>query len=158
MSDLNDVPGNSHKEWSLESANWRDFSQLNHLEKACFKPEDRWPFWDLLGVLTLPGLVRLKAVSGEHMVGFISGERESAYQRGWVTTLGVLPNFRRFGIAKALLTACELELSMPIIRLCVRESNHPAIELYQATGYVLVDHWKKYYAKGESALVFEKRR
>lgn len=142
--------------WSILKAGWRDFPQLNDLEKACFIPVDRWPFWDTLGVLTLPGLVRLKAVSMDHMVGFVGGERNQARHHGWVTTLGVLPDFRRRGIARALLSACEEELSMPVVRLCVRESNQAAIQLYESAGYLLVGHWKKYYAHGETALVFEK--
>jgi len=146
----------SQQNWSILMAGWRDFPQLNALEKACFIPEDRWPFWDTLGVLTLPGLVRLKAVAGDCMVGFVGGERNHARHQGWVTTLGVLPDFRRRGIARALLSVCEVELAMPVIRLCVRESNEAAIRLYQSAGYQLESHWKKYYAHGETALVFEK--
>lgn len=146
----------TQKDWSILKAGWRDYPQLNDLEKACFIPEDRWPFWDTLGVLTLPGLVRLKAVFANRMVGFVGGERDHDLRRGWITTLGVLPGFRRYGIARALLSACETELSMPVVRLCVRESNLPAIRLYESAGYLLVGHWKKYYARGETALVFEK--
>lgn len=76
----------TQKDWSILKAGWRNYPQLNDLEKACFISEDRWPFWDTLGVLTLPGLVRLKAVSGDRMVGFVGGERNHALHRGWVTT------------------------------------------------------------------------
>lgn len=147
----------TQKNWSILKAGWRDYLQLNDLEKACFVPEDRWPFWDTLGVLTMPGMVRLKAVFGDRMVGFVGGERNHVRRHGWVTTLGVLPDFRRRGIARGLLSACEVELSMPVVRLCVRESNKAAIRLYESAGYFLVGHWKRYYARGETALVFEKR-
>jgi ribosomal-protein-alanine N-acetyltransferase len=145
-------------DWSLQTANWRDFPQLNQLERACFPSEDLWPFWDLIGALTLPGLVRLKAVAGAQMVGFIGGERDISRQFGWVTTLGVLPAYRRRGIALALLEECEHNLDMPAIRLSVRASNQPAICLYEGQGYVIVNRWKKYYVGGEDALVLEKRR
>jgi len=56
-----------------------------------------------------------------------------------------------------LLTQCEVELGMPVVRLSVRASNAPAISLYQSAGYALVDQWKKYYVGGETALIFEKK-
>ena len=76
---------------------------------------------------------------------------------GWVTTLAVSPDYRRRGIALALLRKCERELAMPAMRLSVRASNESAICLYEAHGYQVVDRWKKYYAGGEDALVLEKQ-
>ena len=145
-------------EWSIQIANWRDFSQLNQLERACFRTEDLWPFWDLIGALTLPGLVRLKAVVDTQMVGFIGGECDFSRKFGWITTLGVLPAYRRQGIALALLERCEKTLDLPAIRLSVRASNQPAISLYEGRGYVIINRWKNYYVGGEDALVLEKRR
>jgi ribosomal protein S18 acetylase RimI-like enzyme len=144
--------------WSIQTANWRDFSQLNQLERACFPSQDWWPFWDLIAALTLPGLVRLKAVVDGGMVGFIGGERDVNRRLGWVTTLGVLPSYRRQGIALALLAQCEDDLDMPAIRLSVRASNQAAIKLYKQCGYTVVRLWEKYYVGGEDALVLEKRR
>ncbi len=142
----------------VENATWHDFSSLNQLEKRCFRPEDVWPFWDLIGILTLPGLVRLKAVWEEKMVGFIGGEREPSQNLGWVTTLAVLPAYRRRGIARALLSAGEEALGMSRIRLSVRASNHAAVQLYKRMGYQIVDRWQGYYAGGEDALVLQKNR
>lgn len=144
--------------WMIQTADWRDYPQLQHLEKTCFRSEDMWPFWDLLGVLTFPGLIRLKASMDGQMVGFIGGEREAGRKIGWVTTLAVLPKYRRRGIAVDLLERCETLLAMPSIRLSVRASNQGAIGLYRSCGYAMVDIWKKYYAGNEDALVFEKRR
>jgi ribosomal protein S18 acetylase RimI-like enzyme len=144
--------------WSIQTANWRDFPQLNQLERACFRQEDLWPFWDLVGALTLPGMVRLKAVVVDQMVGFIGGERQLNRKLGWVTTLGVLPSFRRQGIALALLSRCEQDLNMPVVRLSVRASNQAAIALYEGQGYAVINRWKGYYAGGEDALVLEKQR
>lgn len=144
--------------WSIQTATWRDFSQLNQLERACFPSQDWWPFWDLIAALTLPGLVRLKAVVDGGMVGFIGGERDINRKMGWVTTLGVLPPYRRQGIALALLAQCERDLAMPAIRLSVRASNQSAIDLYKQCGYGVVRLWEKYYVGGEDALVLEKRR
>jgi len=151
-------PDHSNADWSIQPAGWRDFTQLNQLEKLCFNHEDAWPFWDLIGTLTFPGYVRLKIEVDERMVGFISGEQQPDKRCGWVTSLAVHPAYRRRGMAQALLQACEAALAQPTIRLSVRASNQVAISLYVSAGYKLVDQWRKYYAGGESALVFEKRR
>ena len=144
-------------DWSIQTATWRDFSQLNQLERACFSSQDLWPFWDLVAALTLPGLVRLKVMVDDQMVGFIGGERDTSRKVGWVTTLGVLPAYRRRGIAKTLLISCEECLGMPVVRLSVRASNQTAIRLYEKHGYAVVNRWERYYAGGEDALVLEKR-
>ena len=138
-------------------ANWQDLNDLRRLEEICFT-EDAWPLWDLIAVLTLPKIVRLKAVVHGKMVGFIAGDPQPRERLGWISTLGVLPEFRRKGIAELLLANCETELDLPRIRLSVRQSNEPAIRLYKKTGYQMVDAWRKYYNDGEDALVLEKRR
>jgi ribosomal protein S18 acetylase RimI-like enzyme len=158
LSDCQEKSEYSNLPWSITAADWRDYTQLNQLEHSCFRQEDLWPFWDLIGVLTLPGMVRLKAVLEGKLVGFIGGEREAGKRLGWVTTLAVMPAYRRRGIALALLERCEDALAMPRIRLSVRATNGAAIRLYQSYGYTQVDRWKKYYVGGEDALVFEKKR
>jgi ribosomal-protein-alanine N-acetyltransferase len=76
----------------------------------------------------------------------------------WIATVGVAPEYRRQGIALALLRACESRIKQPRIRLCVRPSNQAAIRLYQEEGYLAMDTWQKYYSDGENALVMEKIR
>jgi ribosomal protein S18 acetylase RimI-like enzyme len=137
-------------------ASWRDLGALHHLEHLCFE-DDAWPLIDLVVVLTMPGVLRIKAVAEGKMAGFVSGDPRQSDGMGWITTLGVLPEFRRQGIAEALLQACEQGLHLPVLRLCVRQSNHSAIQLYIKHGYHQVDIWKKYYNGQENALVLEKR-
>jgi ribosomal protein S18 acetylase RimI-like enzyme len=60
-------------------------------------------------------------------------------------------------MARALLHACEDRLHVKAIRLSVRRSNQPAIELYLSEGYTQVDIWGNYYIGGEDALIFEKK-
>lgn len=135
-------------------ANWRDLGGLRQLEKACF-PVDSWPLLDLIGVLSLPNIVRLKAVISDQMIGFVAGDRKSS-DLGWIATISVLPEYRRQGIAAALLTECETRLEVARIRLSVRLGNTRAIQLYEGFGYQRVDIWPKYYQDGTDALVFEK--
>jgi ribosomal protein S18 acetylase RimI-like enzyme len=145
----------SKNSYHILPANWRDLNALRHLEKVCF-PKDSWPLLDLVGVLTLPNVVRLKAVIGDQMVGFVAGDIKKAEQVAWIATIGVLPEFRRKGIASRLLEECEKLVKVPKMRLCVRISNEEAIQLYESYGYQRVNIWKRYYYDGEDAAVMEK--
>ncbi len=140
----------------VEPATWHDLNDLRKLEKVSF-PRDAWPLWDLIGVLTFPGVVRLKATIAGEMVGFIAVNINRIDNVAWIATLGVLPGFRRRGVASSLLSACEERLQVPRIRLSVRASNQPAIDLYTRFGYTRHGVWSRYYADGEDALVLEKR-
>ena len=135
----------------------KDLNPLRHLERVCFGG-DAWPILDLVGVLVLPGLVRLKASSAGRMVGFASGDPRPGEGLGWISTIGVLPEFRRQGVATALLHACETEMNFPVVRLTVRRSNDAAASFYFREGFRMVDVWPNYYFDGEDGLVMEKRR
>jgi len=137
-------------------ANWHDTGALLKLEKQCFSPNDAWPLLDILAVLSLPGIVRLKVEHDSILIAFIAAERQVEKSIGWITTIGVAPDYRKFGIAARLLTACENTINMPAICLSVRKSNLAARRLYQHAGYKQVDLWPKYYIGGEDALVLEK--
>ena len=138
-------------------AGWRDLNDLRQIEKICFG-DDAWPLWDLVAVLTFGGIVRLKAAANDRMVGFVAGEIHSGEKVGWITTLGVIPEFRRQGIAKALLAACEEQLGTAFVRLSVRRSNLAAIHLYEQAGYIQAGIWPAYYVDREDALILEKKR
>lgn len=141
--------------YQIIPASWRDLGALRQLEKVCF-PQDAWPLLDLIGVLSLPNVVRLKAVSDDQMIGFVAGDQKSG-GLAWIATIGVLPKYRRQGIASTLLLECEALLDAFQIRLSVRLGNTGAIRLYENFGYQRVDIWPKYYQDGTDALVFEKR-
>ena len=136
-------------------ASIRDLNALRKLERICFE-KDSWPLFDLIAVLTFPGVVRLKAVEDDHMVGFVAGDPRPSQGFSWIATIGVLPDYRRKGIGRALLHACEEQLMTSRLRLSVRASNQVAINLYEQEGYQTIDIWKAYYNDGESAMVMEK--
>jgi ribosomal protein S18 acetylase RimI-like enzyme len=138
-------------------ATLRDLNALRKLERVCFE-KDSWPLFDLIAVLTFPDVVRLKAVEGDKMIGFIAGDPRPSQGFSWIATVAVLPEYRRKGIGRALLHACEAQLKTPRLRLSVRTTNHSAITLYEQEGYRAVDVWKAYYNDGENAIVMEKSR
>ncbi|NOY99209.1 MAG: GNAT family N-acetyltransferase [Chloroflexi bacterium] len=143
--------------YEILPASIRDLNALYKLEHACFD-KDAWSLFDLVAVLTFPDVVRLKAVRDGRMVGFIAGDPRRSQGFSWIATVGVLPECRRLGIGRTLLTTCESQLTTPRIRLSVRASNKAAIHLYRQEGYHTIDIWRRYYQDGEDAVVMEKRR
>lgn len=137
------------------SASLRDLSALYKLEHTCFD-HDAWSLFDLVAVLTFPDVVRFKAVVNEKMAGFVAGDPRPSQGFSWIATIGVMPEFQRRGIARALLRSCESHLKTTRVRLTVRASNQKAIALYEAEGYTTVDVWKNYYNDGENAIMMEK--
>jgi ribosomal-protein-alanine N-acetyltransferase len=125
------------------------------LERACFGT-DAWPWIDILAALTFPEAVPLKAVEDGRIVGFVIGDRRRREGMGWIASIGVHPEWRRRGVARLLLNACEASLEMPRVRLTLRVSNLPALHLYQSSGYIDAGRWRNYYRDGEDAILMEK--
>lgn len=144
-------------EYTITPASWRDLNAVRHIEQVCF-PRDAWPIWDIVGVLTLPSVVRLKAVSDGRMIGFIAGDIRSSEDISWIAMVCVVPEFQGKGIGTALMASCEAKLPTRSIRLCVRVSNEGAIRLYHQLNYRKISIWASYYQDGEDAVVMEKLR
>ena len=133
----------------------RDLNDLRNLEKICF-PVDNWPLLDLIGVLSLPGIIRIKAIEKEFFVGFVAGTVNKRNSVGWITTIAVHPEFQNQGIAQKLLKECEFMMKMQTVKLTVRKSNSKAIHLYEKNGYFIQETWKSYYIDGEDAILLQK--
>lgn len=146
----------SIQSFQLLPAALRDLQAMREMERVCF-PQDAWPLIEQIGFLTLPSIVRIKAVYQAKMIGIVGGDIRRSQGLGWISTLSVLPGYRRIGAANALLDACEREMGMPLVKLCVRKANLAAQALYLKRGYSLSETWVKYYPGGEDALVLEKK-
>ena len=144
-------------EFKIQTAHWRDLGELRILERECF-PVDAWSLLDLIGVLSLPNVVRLKAVGSDQMLGFVAGDLRSGEDLAWIATIAVRTTHQRQGIASALLGACEDRMTVSRIRLSVRVDNLPAIGLYEGFGYIRIGLWPAYYQDRSDAIVFEKTR
>lgn len=139
----------------LAQANIWDLNATRDLERLSF-PLDAWPLIEMVGVLTLPGIERWKALDGEKLVGFVAADIRKSQGLAWIATIAVHPNYRRQGIGTRLLDKVEGLVPVGRMRLSVRKSNQGAMELYYKQGYEQVDVWPKYYAGGEDAVVMEK--
>jgi ribosomal protein S18 acetylase RimI-like enzyme len=133
-----------------------DLNSLRKLEQESFA-KDAWPLFDLIAVLTFPDVIRLKAMENGQMVGFVGGDPRPRDGWGWIATIAVDPRYRRRGIGRALLHACESRLGVPRARLTVRISNQAAIAMYEKEGYATIDVWRAYYHDGEDGIVMEKQ-
>ncbi len=140
----------------ISPASLLDLNGLRHVEKVCF-PKDAWPLFDLVAVLTFPGVIRLKATEDGQMIGFIAGDPRPSEGFSWIATIGILPEYRGRGHGRALLEACEAQLPTERVRLSVRPSNVEAIRMYEKAGYLPIDRWPLYYDDGEDALIMDKR-
>lgn len=152
MSEFKTLPGSG---FQIIPATWHDLRELYQLERICFQV-DAWPMLDVLGVLTLPQVLRFKAVDDSNMIGFIAADLRRMQHTAWIATLAVHPDYQKAGIGSALLETCESQINLPRIRLSVRHSNHSAIQLYKKHSYQQVDIWRAYYEGGDDALIFEK--
>ena len=139
----------------IVTASILDLNALRKLENESFG-KAAWPLLDLIAVLTFGEVIRLKAVEDGQMAGFVAGDPRPREGWGWIATIAVDPRYRRRGIGRALLHACEAKLGVPRSRLTVRISNEVAISMYEKDGYVSTEIWHNYYNDGEDGMVMEK--
>ena len=153
VSEATSLPGSLA---AIEPATWRDLNSLRHLEKLCF-PKDAWPLLDLVGVLTLPNVVRLKAEVDGLMVGFIAGDIRHSQQTGLDRDDRGAAGIPRAGHRQG--AAGGLRGADPRAGACgcaCAPRNETAIQLYLNSGYQHAGMWPNYYQDGEDALVMEK--
>jgi ribosomal-protein-alanine N-acetyltransferase len=139
----------------ITKASILDLNALRKLEQESFE-KDAWPLFDLIAVLTFSQVIRYKAVEDGQMVGFVAGDPHPGEGWGWIATIAVDQRYRRRGIGRALLYACEENLGVSRSKLTVRLSNLAAIAMYEKEGYRTTDIWKAYYNDGEDGIVMEK--
>lgn len=143
--------------YHLRRATLLDLRSLYRLEQVIF-PRDAYPYVDLALLFLMPGVLNLKVSTAEgRLAGIVSATRGLAADRAWIITLGVDPAHQRRGLGGYLLAEAEARLRRRTVRLTVRESNRPAILLYEGTGYAVIDRKWAYYRDGETGLVMEKR-
>jgi len=125
------------------------------LEQTCFSSP--WTREGIEEELSNPQAHFLAAESGE-VLGYI-GVQEIAGE-AYITNIAVLPQYRRNGIAEALLNAAAggaKERGCAFITLEVRVSNLPAIALYEKCGFEPAGRRKNFYANpAEDALIYTK--
>lgn len=126
------------------------------IERLCFSLP--WTEACIEKELVNPLSFWLVAVHHEAVVGYIGSQ--SVLGEADVMNLAVDPEYRRKGIAAALLKRLQKELeerSVYSLTLEVRASNEAAIDLYHKHGYIQVGRRPNYYHRPkEDALILRK--
>ena len=131
-----------------------DIAGVAAIEKACFVHP--WSEQSLSEELDNDTARFFVAILDGMAVGYIGANNISG--EVYVTNVAVLPEHRKKGIAKALLTKliaqCKSE-NAAFLTLEVRESNAPAIALYQSFGFTERGQRKRFYSDPEEdALIY----
>jgi ribosomal-protein-alanine N-acetyltransferase len=140
----------------IAPATWRDALALNRLDRRCFPPIDAYGWWTYVWLCVWPGVVALKAVKADALIGFVAGDPRRRSKYVVIVTIAVEPDWRGRGIGEQLLRACEARFDLPCFRLQVRKSNAPAIGLYRKLGYTIAGTLPRYYGDGEDAYLMQK--
>ena len=140
----------------LEKMNPAHVAQIAELEKICFS--DPWSERSIASELDNKLAFWLVATEGDTVAGYIGSQ--TVMDETDMMNVAVHPDFRRRGIAEALVTGLVEELKTlgsHCLTLEVRASNAPAIALYEKLGFSEIGRRKNYYRNPrEDALILRK--
>ncbi len=132
-----------------------DIPAIAEIEKACFSAP--WSE-NAIDESMQNGTLFWVAKTGEHVLGYagLSG----VLDEGYITNVATLPEYRGVGVARAILNTlvshCE-DNGFSFVTLEVRESNLPAIRLYETAGFLPAGKRKNFYsAPREDAIIMTK--
>lgn len=119
--------------------------QIEAIERQCFSCP--WTLEQLRSQLSDDRHVFLAAVAENGAVlGYVG--MMFVLDEGYISNVAVAPDFRRQGVADALISALMTraeELGLAFVTLEVRAGNEPAKALYAKHGFVPVGRRKNYY-------------
>ena len=142
----------------LRSYDAADFEALYEIDQACFDQPIAYSRRDLRAYLKFPGAECVIGEAGAtRIAGFcISARRE---HQGYIITMDVLPKYRRYGLATALLDEAERRLAVKRVTevwLETATDNEPAIAFWEKHGYRKQGVRKGYYPDGRDAFTMQK--
>ncbi len=130
--------------------------QIAQLEKVCFS--DPWSISSIRYELTNPLSYWFVALEGETVAGYIGSQ--AVLDEADMMNVAVAPSFRRQGVGCRLIHRLMDELcnqNVKSLTLEVRQSNEPAIQLYEKLGFRVSGRRIHYYRNPkEDALIMRK--
>ncbi|MEL6404693.1 MAG: ribosomal protein S18-alanine N-acetyltransferase [Chloroflexota bacterium] len=140
---------------TIQRSNLRqDLRDLLVLEKLVFE-KDAFPAHEFLYLYHVGSDTFLVARTENDLIGYISAYIED--DAGYIASIAVHPDHRGNGIGRTLLRVAMRLLEgngdIVSIQLHVRQSNKPAITLYEKLGYRTTGIDTGYYNDGEAALI-----
>ena len=134
----------------------RHIKEIARLEEICFS--EPWSEEGILEAYRL-GTKFFAAEADKKLIGYIG--IKAFIDEGYITNIAVFPEFRRRGVAKALLNKVfefAKEKGLSFVSLEVRPSNTEAVSLYEKTGFREEGRRKNFYRLPlEDALIMTKR-
>ena len=126
---------------------------LAKLEQECF-PEDHWTASSISSTLAREDVIyRIEYGEDGSPIGYCIGA--AAYGEAELYRIGVLPRYRQNSIGKRIMnefiSACPDDTEKFFLE--VKESNCPAIALYESCGFKSAAVRKNYYGGGENAVI-----
>jgi len=120
-----------------------DINRIIEIERKCFS--DAWTEGMFRSSLENPKSIMLVMMSESSVVGYVVVS--FVLDEVSVDNIAVLPEYRRTGVARALLNRVEEDVKpfASFVTLEVREGNVSAIGLYGSLGYQKVGLRKNYY-------------
>jgi len=140
----------------IRRAEEKDVARIAELERICFS--DPWSEHEIAACLQKPFYTFLAAEEDGLITGYVG--LITVLDEGDIANVAVAPGYRRRGIAEALLRELMAEGEAAGVRkffLEVRETNAPAIALYEKLGFTRIGMRKDYYEHPrENALLYGK--
>ena len=148
------VPDSDTEPPTVRPAANSDLLAIHRIESAAF-PQP-WPFSAFESYVGEAGF--LVAVDDDEVLGYVVADTVPNHGTplGHVKDIAVRPDARGQGLGSLLLEralAVMASVDAASVKLEVRESNDPAIELYQRHGFVHRRTVPRYYDDGEAALI-----
>lgn len=141
---------------TIEKMQIQHVPQVVALEKQCFS--DPWSEKSIASELVNDLAFWLVALEGETVAGYVGSQ--TVMGESDMMNIAVHPDFRRQGIAEALVETLITELreqGSRCLTLEVRSSNDPAKQLYQKLGFIQIGKRPNYYFNPrEDALILRK--
>ena len=128
----------------IQKMNAAHVPQIAQLEKLCFS--DPWSENSIASELNSRLSDWLVVTEGEQVVAYVGAQ--TVIDSSDMMNIAVHPDFRRRGIAEMLVAALEEQLRQrgsKMLLLEVRDSNVPAIALYEKLGFHQAGLRKNYY-------------
>ncbi len=133
--------------------------EIYRASQRCFKSDESYSKKIFRYLLSSPKTVSYCALTPQDRIAafiFASVEDDGT---GHISTIGVLPEHRRRGLAKKLISYTEEILAKKgatTVKLEVRISNFEAQSLYRKLGYTAVQRLHSYYNDGEDGFLMVK--
>ena len=128
--------------------------QVKALLELCFG-DSAWTMDSLRSQLDKSDSRSTVAAEADRIIGFLAFEQ--LLDEGSIVEVAVHPDCRRKGIARSLITdAIQNADGLDTVFLEVRESNTPAVGLYESLGFERIGVRKGYYQKPKEDAVLMK--